>query len=40
MLLITGALLGAVAVIAVTSEATGPALVFGGIAGCMIAHAT
>jgi hypothetical protein len=36
MLLSTGALFGAVAV---ALEATGPALVFGGIAGWLITHA-
>jgi hypothetical protein len=35
MLLITGALIGAVAL-----EATGPAIVLGGIAAWMIAHST
>jgi hypothetical protein len=39
MLLSTGVLFGAVAVVAVALEATGPALVFGGIAGRLITHA-
>jgi hypothetical protein len=38
MLLITGALIDAVAVLAVALEATGPAIVLGGIAVWMIAH--
>jgi hypothetical protein len=40
MLLVTGALIGAVAVLAVALEATGPAIVLGGIAGWMITHGT
>jgi hypothetical protein len=40
MLLITGALIGAVAVLAVALEATGAAIVLGGIAVWMIAHST
>jgi hypothetical protein len=39
MLLITGALFGGIAVLAVALEATGAALVPGSIAGWMIAHA-
>ena len=34
----TGALLGGLAVIAVALEATGPAIVLGGIAAWMITH--
>jgi len=40
MLAITGALIGAVAVLAVTLEATGAAIVLGGIATWMISHST
>jgi hypothetical protein len=40
MLAITGALIGAVAVLAVALEATGPAIVLGGIAAWMIAHSS
>lgn len=40
MLAITGTLSAAVAVIAMALEATGPAIVFGGIAAWLIAHAT
>jgi hypothetical protein len=40
MLLITGALLCAVASLAVALEATSAAIVFGGIAAWMITHAT
>ena len=40
MLAITGALLGAVAVLAVALEATGAAIVLGGIAAWMITYAT
>jgi hypothetical protein len=40
MMLTTGTLLGALAVIAVALEATGPAIVFGGIAAWMITHSS
>jgi hypothetical protein len=40
MLAITGTLFGAGAVIAVALEATGSAIVLGGIAGWMIRHST
>jgi len=36
MLVITGALFGVVAVIAVALEATGPAIMFGGIAAWLL----
>jgi hypothetical protein len=39
MLATTGVLLGGVAVIAVALEATGPAIVLGGVAAWMITHA-
>jgi hypothetical protein len=39
MLAITGTLFGAVAIIAVALEATGPAFVLGGIAAWLITHA-
>jgi hypothetical protein len=39
MLATTGVLLGGLAVIAVSLEATGPAIVLGGIAAWMITHA-
>jgi hypothetical protein len=39
MMLITGALLCALAVIVVALEATGPAILFGGIAAWMVTHA-
>jgi hypothetical protein len=38
MLAATGTLFGAVAVIAVALEATGPAIVFGGITAWLITH--
>jgi hypothetical protein len=38
MMLIAGTLFAAVAVIAVALEATGPAIVLGGIAAWMITH--
>jgi hypothetical protein len=38
MMATTGALLGGLAVIAVALEATGPAIVLGGIAAWMITH--
>jgi len=40
MLAITGALIGAVAVLAVALEATGAAIVLGGIKTWMISHST
>ena len=40
MLAITGTLFAAVAVIAVALEATGPAIMFGGIAAWLITHTT
>ena len=40
MLATTGTLFGAVAVIAVALEATGPAIVLGGIAARLITHST
>lgn len=40
MLYITGTLFGAVAVIAVAFELTGPAIVLGGIAAWLITHST
>jgi hypothetical protein len=40
MMLITGTLFCGLAVIAVVLEATGPAIVLGGIAAWMITHST